>query len=168
MVFLFNTVGYKALFYVQLRNADFRLEKKIQIADYLEGNLISIKIPLKLPYLADWSGFQAVEGEMIYKQKTYKYIKKKIARDTLFLICIDHSEKDEIEKNTNNFLSKTSGENASKKAFSKPIKYDFNEKSICCLTIIGVSIRTAPALSASPAMQEGFLQTILNPPDYLV
>lgn len=122
-------MGYKAFYFYQLQNADSRLELKIQNFKIPNDRLITIKIPVKMPYLADWGDYQPMEGEVVYKQETYRYIKKKIARDTVFLVCIDHSEKTQLENRSNDFFKKVNDltTDVNKKPVLKQVKNDFFE-----------------------------------------
>ena len=47
-----------------------------------------------------------MEGEMTYNNKTYRYVKRKVLRDTLILLCIEHREKSIIERNRKDFAKK--------------------------------------------------------------
>lgn len=128
-VFLFNIVGYKAFYFYQIQNADSRLESKILSSNISTEKLITIKIPVNLPYLVDWADYQPMEGEVVFKKETYRYIKKKIARDTVFLVCIDHHEKTQLENNSDEFFKKVNDltSDVNKKPVLKQIKNDFFE-----------------------------------------
>ncbi len=130
LVFLFNIVGYKAVYFYQIQNADDRLETKVRNSNFASEKLITIKIPVTLPYLVDWADYQPMEGEVIYKKETYRYIKKKIARDTVFLVCIDHHEKTKLQNNSDEFFKKVNDITAetNKKPVLKQVKTDFFER----------------------------------------
>ena len=129
LVFLFNIVGYKAFYFYQIQNADKRLETKVRTSNFAAEKLITIKIPVKLPYLIDWAEYQSMEGEVVYKKETYRYIKKKIARDTVFLVCIDHHEKTKIQNDSDEFFKKVNdiAADTNKKPVLKQVKTDFYE-----------------------------------------
>ncbi|MDB5012492.1 MAG: hypothetical protein JWQ25_694 [Daejeonella sp.] len=122
-------MGYKAFYFYQIQNADSRLESQILNSDISSEKLITIKIPVNLPYLVDWASYQPMEGEVVYKKETYKYVKKKIARDTVFLVCIDHREKSQLENNSDDFFKKVNDltSDINKKPVLKQIKNDFFE-----------------------------------------
>lgn len=106
LVFLFNAVGYKVVFFYLEQQADIRLEMKIKTLHDADKQLITVKIPINLPYQTDWREFESIDGEMTYKGKTYKYVKRKVLRDTLILVCIDHREKSQIEKRSSDYFKK--------------------------------------------------------------
>ena len=122
-------MGYKAFYFYQIQNADLRLESKIHNSNLSSKKLITIKIPVNLPYLVDWVNYQPMEGEVVYKKETYRYIKKKIARDTIFLVCINHHEKTQLENKSNEFFKKVNdlASDVNKKPVLKQIKNDFFE-----------------------------------------
>ena len=68
---------------------------------------------------------------MSYKNTTYKYVKRKVFRDTLILLCIEHREKSIIERNSNDFAKKVNEvlPDGSKKQILKQAKEDFYQKT---------------------------------------
>ncbi|HUH33018.1 MAG TPA: hypothetical protein VLZ28_03640, partial [Daejeonella sp.] len=106
IVFLFNTVGYKALFCYLEEQADVRLEAKIKTLDESDSRLITVKIPINLPYQTDWREFESIDGEMTFKGKTYRYVMRKVLRDTLILLCINHEEKSQLQRASAEYYKK--------------------------------------------------------------
>ena len=92
---LFNIVGYKLVFAYLEENATSRLEEKIDAGQYDESQLIEIKIPLQLPYYND-SKYQTCYGETEFNGEHYRYVKRKVSGNTLYLLCLPHTEKDNI------------------------------------------------------------------------
>lgn len=126
-LFLFNIVGYKCLFYYLAKSADERIEAKIKNFNEQDQRFITLKIPLNLPYITDWKDFESMEGEITIKGSIYKFVKKKVFRDTLILLCIDHKEKSLLEKNDDDYFKKVNdlASNSSKKSDSKQLKTDY-------------------------------------------
>ena len=131
LVFLFNIIGYKAFFFYLEQQADIRIESKIQLLNEFDDRLITIKIPINLPYQTDWREFESIDGEMSFKGKTYKYVKRKVLRDTLILLCIDHTEKFQIEKKSADYFQKVNDitTETSKKPVLKQVKTDYYQES---------------------------------------
>jgi hypothetical protein len=94
-ILLFNIVGYKLVFAYLEENATSRLEKKIAAGQYDEARLIEIKIPLDLPYYSD-SKYESCYGETEFNGEHYRYVKRKVSGNTLYLLCLPHTEKDNI------------------------------------------------------------------------
>lgn len=129
--FLFNIAGYKLFFYYQLVQADSRIQARIETIRESDKNLFAVKIPIRLPYHTDWTDFESVEGEMTYNNTTYKYVKRKVLRDTLILLCIEHREKSLIQKNSSDYSKKVNDllPDTSKKQILKQAKDDFYQRA---------------------------------------
>lgn len=126
-VFLFNTIGYKGVFLYLEQEADSRIEARIRNLDELDKQLIAVKIPINLPYQTDWREFESVDGEMTFKGKTYKYVKRKVLRDTLILLCIDHKEKSELLKSSADYFAQVNdlASETNKKTVLKQVKTEY-------------------------------------------
>lgn len=85
------------------QNATARLESKIDAGQYSESQLQEIRILLSVPYYAN-TGFQACYGETDYQGQHYRYVKRKISGDTLYLLCLPHTEKDNINAAKTDFV----------------------------------------------------------------
>ena len=90
------------------REANDRLEVRLDNDDYDEANLVELKVPVNLPYQANWKSYQRYDGEIEINGIHYKYVKRKLANDTLYLKCIANknemrlqSARDEFFKITN-------------------------------------------------------------------
>ncbi|MHB1177208.1 MAG: hypothetical protein ACYCZO_02645, partial [Daejeonella sp.] len=129
--FLFNIIGYKLFFYYLVTEADSRIQAKIAVLHESDESLFTVKIPIRLPYHTDWKDYESVEGEMTYNNTTYKYVKRKVLRDTLILLCVKYQEKSVIEKNSNEYFKKVNDltTDNSKKQEIKHAKEDFYQKS---------------------------------------
>ena len=129
LVFLFNVIGYKIYFYYLETKSDERILSKIEQISELDKELITIKIPINLPYQTDWANFERVDGEVNFKGKIYKYVKQKVSKDTLILLCINDKEKIEINKQSDDYIKKVNdlaSEN-NKKPTLKQSKTDYFE-----------------------------------------
>ncbi|HEY0054806.1 MAG TPA: hypothetical protein VGB63_05575 [Pedobacter sp.] len=162
-VFLFNIIGYKAVYFFELKQADARIEAKILKSDFSSNRLITLRVPLTLPYLTN-SNFESIEGEITVKGTTYKYIKRKIENNTLVFVCIDHYEKSRIQKNSDDYFKKVNDLPAgmNKKPVLKQDKNDFFEYAtsykFCDFQLINLQ---ASVLKLSE-LPTGFYE--LNPP----
>jgi hypothetical protein len=106
VLFLFNTVGYRLwIEYVQTR-ADAKLEARLDKGYYNEDELITVKVPINLPYQANWKEFERVDGEMNVNGIVYKYVKRLVYNDTLILLCIPHEEKTKLQEKANDYFGK--------------------------------------------------------------
>ena len=115
-IFLFNLVGYRLVLNYLQQQASLRLEASLDKDDFNEAELITLQIPLSLPYQNDQENFERVDGELKLDGKIYKYVKRKISEGKLILLCLpDHrkmqlqSAKDEFFKNTADLVQNNSG-----------------------------------------------------------
>lgn len=79
------------------QKATIRLEKKLDAGKYDASQLVEVKVPLNLPYYTDWSDYQTYYGEVELNGENYQYVKRKVVGDTLYLLCIPHVEKNNIQ-----------------------------------------------------------------------
>jgi hypothetical protein len=69
------------------------LEASLDKEAYNMKDLITIKIPLSLPYLNNWSDFQRVDGEIELDGRIYKFVKRKVYDGQLILLCLPDDHK---------------------------------------------------------------------------
>jgi hypothetical protein len=79
------------------QRATARLEQKIDAGNYDVSQLVEVKIPLNLPYYTDWGEYQTYYGEAQFNGENYQYVKRKVVGDTLYLLCIPHVEKNNLQ-----------------------------------------------------------------------
>ena len=130
LVFLFNVIGYRVYFYFLEQAADTRIEAKLQALSEFDDQLITVKIPINLPYHTDWKDFERTEGEVTVRGRVLRYVKQKVSRDTLSLLCIDDNEKSALKKQSSDYFKKVNDLNAesSKKSGLKQPKLDYIEE----------------------------------------
>lgn len=170
LVFLFNVVGYKIFFYYLELAADERIQTKIEQISELDQELITIKIPINLPYHTDWANFERVDGEVNFKGKIYKYVKQKVSRDTLILLCINDQEKTEINKQRDNYVKKIndlSTENNNKPTL-KQAKTDYFESVKALKFVLFPSNKSEYQLNKKYNYPLGFTRKLIMPPRQLV
>ncbi|MDQ6814674.1 MAG: hypothetical protein M3040_13115 [Bacteroidota bacterium] len=114
-LFLFNFFGYKLVFNYLQNQSDVRFEASLDKDEFNEAELITIKVPLSVPYQNNQQNFERVDGELTVNGKIYKYVKRKIYDGQLILKCLpDHekmklqSEKDEFFKYSNDLVQSNS------------------------------------------------------------
>ncbi len=106
MLIVFNTIGYKLWFNIAVQQADVTLEASLDNNNYTQQDLFTLKIPLNLPYQNIGTGFERINGEITINGECYKYVQRKVQDDTLFLQCIRHSEKINLEQHSNDYFGK--------------------------------------------------------------
>ncbi|MES1214652.1 MAG: hypothetical protein ABUT20_03965 [Bacteroidota bacterium] len=104
LILVFNFCGYKWVLSYMEQKATVRLEQKLDAGKYDESQLVEVKIPLHLPYYNDQSKYETFYGEAELNGQTYQYVKRKITSDTLYLLCIAHTEKNNIQTAKSDFF----------------------------------------------------------------
>jgi len=118
MLFVFNTIGYKLWFTIAMQKADNKLEASLNKNDFNQQDLFTLTIPINLPYQNVATGFERIDGEITVNGETYKYVQRKVENDTLFLQCIRHTEKIDLQQQSNDYFGKVNdvaGNNDAKK-----------------------------------------------------
>ena len=99
---LFNLIGYRWIFTAIENKATAKLEQKISSGDYNEEQLVEIQIPLNMPYYSD-KGYENVYGETDWNGNHYRFVKRKVSGNTLYLLCLPNVEKNSIVKAKDEF-----------------------------------------------------------------
>ena len=104
ILLLFNFVGYRLLFYALQQQADKQLEVQLDNESYNDEDLITIKVPLSLPYLTNWKDFERTDGEITLDGKIYHYVKQKVYEGQLILMCLPDEQKMHLENAKDDFF----------------------------------------------------------------
>lgn len=102
---VFNWYGYRLLMNYLGDKASFQLQAKLDRQQYDESQLVEIRVPLNMPYITDWDEFQSFEGETEINGVHYKYVKRKVERGELVLLCIPNEQKTILQDAKNNFFN---------------------------------------------------------------
>jgi hypothetical protein len=170
MVFLFNVIGYRVFFYYLERGADVRIEARLEKLTEADQSLITVKIPIRLPYQTDWQDFERAEGEVTVNGSVYRYVKQRVYRDTLILLCINDHYKSRIIKGTADYFEKVNdlaAENNKKPVFKQSMSDYIMDVSILRFDSFESLITFYPVSSESSCFP-GFLRKIKIPPRSLV
>ena len=171
----FNWFGYRLMVnYMQDRN-DVILEASFDKNFYDESQLIELKIPLNLAYQNATSSYERCDGEVEYKGTFYKYVKRKVGNDTLYLKCINNSIKSTLEvaksdffKNSNDLNQQESKQHNHKNTTIKNSISDFDnaifsfQSSLTFYTIKSIYHSTNENVVLSP-----FSKFNGQPPDFI-
>ena len=94
---LFNFAGYRLMFYCMQQKQSTQLVAKLDNQNYGNAGLITITLPLALPYQTDWKDFERADGEIQFQGNTYHYVKRKIENGNLILQCIADDGKMQLQ-----------------------------------------------------------------------
>lgn len=90
---LFNWVGYRLVTSYLQEQADRQLQASLEKNNYQEEDLVEIRVPLNLPYQTDWKEFQPYDGEVRVDGVDYRYVKRKVEKGQLVLLCLPNHTK---------------------------------------------------------------------------
>ena len=125
ILLLFNFVGYRLVFYALQQHADKELQVRLDNETYNEEDLITITVPLSLPYLTNWKDFERTDGEITLNGKIYHYVKQKVYEGQLILMCLPDEQKMHLENAKDDFFKLAnelvSSSSSAKKSGSNPV-----------------------------------------------
>ena len=141
VLFVFNTVGYRlCISFIQIK-ADEGFVARLDKGNYNDEDLITVKVPINLPYQTNWKEFERVDGEITVNGQVYKYVKRKIYNDTMILLCIQHEMKTKLEQKASDYFGKINdlpgNENGKKADALKQLLNDFdldNSQQVVAIT----------------------------------
>jgi hypothetical protein len=101
---LFNWIGYRLVSDVMALKASENLEAALDQDNYDESSLIEMRVPLHLPYQNNWSDFERFNGEIEIAGVHYKYVKRKVERGELVVMCIPNEKRTKIESSRDDYF----------------------------------------------------------------
>lgn len=93
VVFLFNVGGYYLAYWALEYKLNRDLTIRIDSNDYSASETFELKIPLSLPYPIQEAGYERVDGKFQYNGEYYTLVKRKLEKDTLYIVCIRNHDK---------------------------------------------------------------------------
>ncbi|MFT4154376.1 hypothetical protein [Parafilimonas sp.] len=148
-IHVFTMGGYRLVLNYFEQKADKSLVQKLDNNQYSESELITLKIPLNMPYACDRSGFKRCDGTIKINGVFYNYVNRKLANDTLILQCIANHEKNKLHK-VNNEYAKYAGDaqpsSSSDKVMNSLLKLFFSEYNYKAGYDLSLSFFKAPCI----------------------
>lgn len=74
------------------------LAARIDRMEFNELELVTIKVPLNLPYQQNWNEFERYDGDVTVDGVHYKYVMRKVYNDSLILKCLPNETKQQLHK----------------------------------------------------------------------
>jgi hypothetical protein len=78
-------------------DSDAQLEKQVDKNNYDEGQLLSIKTKLDLPYYSSSPQYERAYGTVTIEGVQYQYVNRRVYKDTLELLCIPNEAKTKMQ-----------------------------------------------------------------------
>lgn len=157
----FNLGGYRIMYYSIGQQHDMAINANIKNGVYNEANLITISIPLSLPYLQDATAFERVDGEIELNGTVYKYVKRKIAAGHLVLRCLPDPKKAAFHNAENSFSEKQS----SAKLVIKSVLSYYTQQQLLIDFSINHSHAVRSGLISHSSLLSAFCKVAEQPPD---
>jgi len=92
-IILFNIGGQLAIHQYLIFASDRLFNEQINKGNYKVDDLFEVKIPVKMPTIQDWTEYASICGQVQFKNNSYNYVKIKMTRDTVYLVCVPNYEK---------------------------------------------------------------------------
>ena len=138
ILFSFNWFGYRLMYDYMQKEANKQLEISLDNNAYDESQLIELKVAVHLPYQTSWASYERYNGEIELNGVKYRYVKRKLANDTLYLKCIPNTKemmlqtaKNDFFKLSNNLLQNSNSKKSDNAtSVFKNLQPVFNESSL--------------------------------------
>jgi len=134
LLLAFNWYGYRLLINHMQDQANTELQASLDKNNYDNSQLITLRVPLNMPYITDWTDFESYEGETVIDGVHYKFVKRKIEKGELVLQCIPNQQKTDLETAKDSYFklvndidhpsAKHQGKDKSSKTFSTDYFFD--------------------------------------------
>src|ERR1700678_4285344 len=91
-IYLFNIGGQQVFHQLSVYLSNNFFNEQTSKGLYNVNDLTEIKIPVNMPGITDWAGYENIKGQIKFGNSCYNYVKMKITRTTLYLICVPNYE----------------------------------------------------------------------------
>jgi hypothetical protein len=125
IVFLFHFIGYRGWFYLLEHQWQQEIQLSLDMDEYNEADLITIRAPLMLPYVTDTRDFQRTDGQITLNGKVYRYVKSKVENGEYVLLCLPDNYQQHLQKGKKDFFTYSNdiaSDDGSRKTDNKPLK----------------------------------------------
>lgn len=85
---LFSLYGNMAVYAYCVYRSDKVFNEQVSKNLYKIDDLVEVKIPVKMPTIENWKDYVYISGQVQLKDNCYNYVKLKMTRDTMYLMCI--------------------------------------------------------------------------------
>lgn len=160
---MFNFVGYRLFFSVLQQRADDNIVAKIDKQNYTNADLITLTVPLSMPYITDSKDFERTDGEITLSGKIYHYVERKISNGNLILKCLPNDEKTNLQnakedffKLANEFQNNTSSKKSSDNSqVTKLVISEYEELQTSSIANYSILLNKTPFAESSFALFKG-------------
>jgi hypothetical protein len=90
---LFTLCGHILLYQYFVYKSDKFFNEQISKGRYNTDDLVEIKVPVDMPNVKNWESYVRIGGQIQFRDACYNYVKLKLTRDTIYVVCIPNYEK---------------------------------------------------------------------------
>jgi hypothetical protein len=171
-VHLFYIGGYAALFQYYIHQSDVQMVKQIFDNKIDNAKLVEIKIPVNMPTIQDWSDYEEIVGQIQLKDAYYNYVRLRMTRDTMYLVCFANTTKTRLVK-ANIIAAKEISDVPVSKKGQEPVAKKVNTLSQYNLpafqyrySVLGIFIKHNSRL-LNFKLTNAFIESPGKPPDFI-
>ena len=170
----FNWYGYQLLNNYWQDRADQRLEASLDKKDYDQSQLLSLKVPItSLAYYNSSTSFERVNGQIDIGGIQYKYVERRIFRDSIEYRCIPNlagmnlkSAKDNFFQLVNDLSHNGQEKKTPHSSQYKSVSQDYTAiPSASFQSDAGVALATQKSLLTPADLPSFYAPTAEMPPD---
>jgi hypothetical protein len=172
-VHFFSVAGYRLVFRYFEERTDRQLVQQLDRNAYHESQLMTVRIPLNLPYSTGTNEFERCDGSVELNGIYYNYVKRKVSNDTLILLCIPNEEKkllnnamDTYAKMAANTESSPSGK-ADMHSLLKSLFFEYNFQNTIYLFSELLIQKTRHEAANDNAVHASFVLSPEQPPEII-
>lgn len=88
LIHLYNIGGQLLCYELLVYQSDKLFAEQINKNRYNTTDLTVVKIPVDMPGINDWVGYEDLSGQVKFKNASYNYVKLKVTRKALYLMCV--------------------------------------------------------------------------------
>ena len=171
-IYLFNLTGYSLLFQRLMNNADTQLVHSLDNNTYNDKDLVEVKVALNMPYLTTAKDFVRVDGTLELNVVQYNYVKRKVAGDTLYLLCLPNFLKTQLNNAKTDFAKAAADIPNSKKNAETSLTKKSGAVNEC--NYVATQFMSSPQLLLNrshnificPEILSVFIKSPAQPPDH--
>ena len=102
-ILMFNWIGYRFVTTYLEERSNAQLNARLDLNNYNESDLISIKVANNLPYTNN-KDFQRVNGQIRIAGNIYNYVKMRVCSDFVEFLCIPNSDLTHMQSSKDEFF----------------------------------------------------------------
>lgn len=172
-ILFFNWYGYQLLTAYWQQKAEKTLVARLDRHEYDDSQLISIKVPLtSIDYYNSSSTFERVDGQIDLNGVHYNYVKRRIYKGCLELLCIPNATATTLTKAKNEFFRQVNDlqQQQSGKKNNAPVKDSSKDYTPTAMHLdipaAMATVSTASASLVAANLPTRYTPTAERPPDH--